>query len=299
MAKKRTRPNRKKKRSAERLRRLKQRAWTLLLAAGAVAVLLLVSALFVFTHDMLMKANAFPVQQIGVTGSGRLSKAAVVRRAGVERGDNILSVNLSKIKKRLTSHPWIADAEVRREIPGGLQIRIREHRCDAIVDLGDKFLLNRGGRLFKSYQPGADPEGLPVIRGLAAADVVVAPGQEARSGAGWPRSAQATDWGGAPPPGPVAAVMEVLKLGRSADSTVPNRRIGRIDVDRSMGLTLHAFNGTKVIHIGYGDYPEKYRMLATILARVKRDRRVPDFSRIDLQDINRIVIRPVKQNPSG
>ena len=92
---------------------------------------------------------------------------------------------------------------------------------------------------------------------------------------------------------------EVLKLGRSADSTVPNRRIGRIDVDRSMGLTLHAFNGTKVIHIGYGHYPEKYRMLATILARVKRDRRVPDFSRIDLQDINRIVIRPVKQNPSG
>ena len=76
-------------------------AVALLLAAGAVAVLLLVSALFVFTHDMLMKANAFPVQQIGVTGSGRLSKAAVVRRAGVERGDNILSVNLSKIKKRV------------------------------------------------------------------------------------------------------------------------------------------------------------------------------------------------------
>jgi len=299
MAKKRTRRNKNKRRSAERLHRLKRRALLVVLATGAGVILLLVSALFIFMHDALMHADAFPVHQISIAGAGRLSRDAVARRAGVQTGDNLLSVNLSKVKKRLTSHPWIADAEVRREIPSGLQIRIREHRCTAIVDLGDKFLLNREGRLFKSYQPGADPKDLPVVRGLAAADVVVATGVDPETGAGWPRSAQAADRGEVSYPGPMAEVMKVLKLGRSADSTVPNRRLGRIDVDRSMGLTLHAFNGTKVIHLGYGDYPEKYRMLATILAQAKRNRRVPDFSRIDLQDINRIVIKPVKPDPSG
>ena len=96
----------------------------------------------------------------------------------------------------------------------------------------------------------------------------------------------------------MASVMQILQLGQKPGSTVPNRMIRQITVDRSMGLTLHAFKKTKVIRLGYDDYPRKYQMLATILAQVRRSRRVPDFSRIDLRDINRIVIKPVKQEPS-
>ena len=254
----------------------------------------MVSALFIFLHDVLMQAGSFPVEQIKITGAGRLSQETIARRAGVYEGANILAVNLSKVRKRLISHPWIADAQVRREVPAGLWIRVREHQSMAIVDLGEKFLLNGEGQLFKSYQPGVDPSGLPVIRGLSAADVDVATASPSGKRYSWPGSAEAAEQGPAPDHGPMGAVVQILNLGRRAGSAVPNHKIRRIEVDRPMGLTLYAFKKTKTIHLGYDDYPEKYRMLATILAQAKRNRLVPDFTHIDLQDINRIVIKPVE-----
>jgi cell division protein FtsQ len=298
MAKKRPRRNKNKKRSAERLRQLKQRAGTALLGMGACVVVLLVSALFILMHDVLMDADSFPVEQIKITGAGRLSRDTIARRAGVRRGDNILAVNLSKVRKRLISHPWIAKAQVRRNIPAGLSIRIREHQGLAIVDLGDKFLLNHEGRLFKAYQPGTDPGDLPVIQGLSASDVAVAAVSNPDNSYSWPGSAEAAGPGFTSSHGPMEAVMQILNLGRPTDSTIPNRKIRQIIVDRSMGVTLYAFKQTKIIQLGYDDYPRKYRMLATILAQAKRNRLVPDFTHIDLQDINRIVITPIKQDPS-
>jgi cell division protein FtsQ len=298
MARKKPRRNKNKKRSAERRRRLKQRARAAMLLMCGSAAVLMVSALFMFMHEVLMKTGSFPVKQIKITGAGRLSQEIIARRAGVQKGANILAVNLSKVRKRLISHPWIADAQVRREVPAGLWIRVREHQSMAIVDLGEKFLLNRQGQLFKSYQHGVDPNGLPVIRGLSAADVVVAAASPSGKRYSWPGSAEASENGFASTQGPMAAVMQILNLGRRADSAVPNHKIRRIKVDRALGLTLYAFKRTKMIHLGYDDYPEKYRMLATILAQARRNRLVPDFTHIDLQDINRIVIKPVKQAPS-
>ena len=92
--------------------------------------------------------------------------------------------------------------------------------------------------------------------------------------------------------------MQVLGLGRVDGSSLPNRQLSLIEVDRAMGLTLHAFVKTKVINLGYEDYPEKYRMLATMLKEAKANRLVPDFTHIDLQDISRIVIKPAKQELS-
>ena len=298
MAKKRPRRNKNKKKSAHRLHLAKQRARTALLAVFAGGVVLLVSALFIFMHDVLMSADAFPVEHIRITGAERLPQDVVIRRAGVRRGDNILQVNLSKVRKRLISHPWIADAQIRREIPGGLWIRIREHQSLAVVDLGERFLLNHQGQLFKAYQPGSDPKSLPVIRGLSASDVEIATGSGPGRKYSWPRSAEAAQQNMTSGNVPMAAVMQILQLGRQAESKVPNRVIRRIKVDRSMGVTLYAFKKTKVIHLGYDYYARKYRMLATILAQVRRNRLVPDFTHIDLQDINRIVIKPVKQDPS-
>ena len=277
---------------------MKAHAGTGMLLMCASAAVLLVSALFIFMHDVLMRGGSFPVEQIKITGARRLPQDTIARRAGVDTGANILAVNLSKVRKRLISHPWIADAQVRREVPAGLWIRIREHQSMAIVDLGDKFLLNREGRLFKAYQPGIDPQGLPVIRGLSAADVKVATASPSGKRYSWPGSAEAAEHGFTTANEPMAATIQILKLGQRTESAVPNHRVQGIRVDRSIGLTLYAFKGTKIIHLGYDDYPEKYRMLATILTQAKRNRRVPDFTHIDLQDINRIVIKPVKQEPS-
>lgn len=265
---------------------------------AAVGLLALVSALFIFIYDGLTQSQLFPLERITIEGSQRLPQQEIIDRAGINKGANILAVNLTAVRKNLISHPWIADAQVRREIPAGLWVRVREHQCSAVVDLGDKFLLNRNGQLFKPWQPKSDPGHLPMIKGLAAADLTAAGMPVSGQQRSWPGSAEASSDPNAALKGPLAAVMQVLHLGEGDQSTVPNRHIELIEVDRTMGLTLHAFERIKIINLGYDDYPRKYQMLATMLVRAKNNRRVPDFTHIDLQDISRIVIKPAKQEPS-
>ena len=77
-----------------------------------------------------------------------MTNEQVARQARVQKGDNILSIKLSLVRNRLLAHPWIARAEVSRVIPSRLVIRVKEHTALAIVDLGQKFLINHQGQIF-------------------------------------------------------------------------------------------------------------------------------------------------------
>ena len=141
--------------------RLAAVVWTL---AGA-AFVVFVSFFFVFVHDMFTQSPHFTARQIQVEGARRLPPRTVAAIAGVREGINVLSVNLSAARRQLLAHPWIAEAEIRREIPSGLHIQVREHEPAAVVDIGKRFLLNVHGEIFKEWEPG-DPAGLPVVSGL-------------------------------------------------------------------------------------------------------------------------------------
>jgi hypothetical protein len=77
-----------------------------------------------------------------------------------------------------------------------------------------------------------------------------------------------------------------------------NRQIKQILVDREIGLTLKVFKQMKTVVLGYHNYPLKFRMFTNILAYGKQWRSFPDFNRIDLNNVNRIVVNPVIQIPS-
>ena len=96
-----------------------------------------------------------------IEGNQRLSGKQIAEQAQVEEGMNILAVNLTLARKRLLSHPWIAEAEVLREVPSGIKIRIREHAPLAIVDLGRRFLINEKGEIIKAWT-ASDPAAFPV-----------------------------------------------------------------------------------------------------------------------------------------
>jgi len=87
-------------------------------------MLLLISFIFIFGYDFLTQCDYFRAEQLTVTGSRKLSKAQVLKQARLDRGINILSVNLSAVRKRLMADSWIAEAEVSRELPSKIHIRI-------------------------------------------------------------------------------------------------------------------------------------------------------------------------------
>ena len=249
-----------------------------------VAAVAAISVFFILVHDILTQCDYFKISRLTIEGAQRLSKKEIARQARIGAGVNILAVNLSLVRKRLLAHPWIAEAGVSREIPSGLSIRIKEHTPLAVVDVGQKFLINQSGEIFKAWD-ASDPVELPVVNGLNVLDLPPVYGQIDPSESEYPRGRTA----------PFEAVMKVLGLGRQQGSILPNRAIRQIRVDRQIGLTLYAFDRIKTINLGYDDYDGKYHMLGKLFSYLKRQRSGPDFDRIDLNNLNRVVVNSLRR----
>lgn len=234
--------------------------------------LLFFSLLFVFSYDFLTQCDYFKAEGLMVTGAHRLTENQVLKAAQIQTGVNIFSVNLSKVRKRLIAHSWIQDAEVSRELPSGISIRIKEQKPLAILDLGRKFIINTQGEIFKEMD-ASDLCNLPIISGLEFSDINVK--DESRSI-------------------PFNAVMTLLALGQKSESVLPYGLIKRIHVDREMGLSIYAFDHIREIKMGYSDYPSKFAMLKDVLSYLKKNGELSHLESIDLNDLDRIVINPAK-----
>jgi cell division protein FtsQ len=262
-----------------------------------IAALLATSCLFILVYDVITQCDYFRAQSLKIAGMQRLTGKQIVQQARVSKGVNVMAVNLSMVRKRLMAHPWIAEAEVRREIPSGLYIRIKEHVPLAIVELDRKYIINEQGQVFKEWTD-SDPDTLPLVSGLQLADFkaqgktdALAPPRLALRAKPSPHNH--------PNARPLEAVMQVLTLGKQARSILPNRNIKQIRVDREIGITLEAFKQIKTIVLGYHNFPLKYAMLKNILKYRKQKQNFPDFDRVDLNNVNRIVVNPVRLKTPG
>lgn len=234
----------------------------------ALSIMPVISLICIFGYDCLTQSDYFRAEAITVEGNQILSEEEVIKATRIKSGDNILSVNLSIVRKQLLANAWIAEAEVVRKIPSGITLRIKEHKPLAVIDLGKEFLLNEEGEIFKE-KTTTDPESLPVVKGLKFSDLSLSNVKRSPS---------------------FNAVMTVLKLGRKPESILPNSSITQINVDREIGLTLFAFD--KTIKLGYNNYPDKYQRLEKVFYLAKNSPDFTDFETVDLNNLSRIVICP-------
>jgi len=233
--------------------------------------LLLFSTVLVLGYDIFTQTGYFNAKYLNVSGFSKLTRHEVLKQAGLQKGVNILAVNLGLTRKKLLAHPWIIEAQVIRQIPDTVKINIKEHEPLAILDLGRKYLLNINGEIFKRVCPD-DPVNLPVVSGLGFVDLTVN-GQ--LSGLSF------------------KAIMDVLKLGQNDQGVLPNRLISHIKVDHQMGLTIFAFEKNKIIKLGYNNYKDKYQKLQHLLIYFNQKPDFGEYHSIDLVNLNRIVVTPV------
>lgn len=228
------------------------------------------SLVFIFIHDVFTQCDYFKAETITVEGGQRLTRDRILKIADIEEGVNLVSLNLKIVRKRLLAHPWIAEADIRRTFPGSIFIRIREQEGLAVLDFGKQFLINKDGVIFKEAQ-ASDITGMPVMSGI-----------------------DYSDWKTLETPGsPVfVSVLEILNIGRSSDAILPNTIIKKINVDREIGLTLETDGPVRIIQLGYGDYRKKYSRLKKILSYVEQNEEISFIKEIDLRNPDHIVARP-------
>lgn len=113
----------------------------------------------------------FAVKNIRVEGTVKRTPEQVSESAGLTIGMNIFSVDLASARRRLLQDPWVATAEVSRQLPSTLSISLTEREAAAVVAVdADLYLCTHEGELFKKLDPD-DPIGLVVISGLTGAQV--------------------------------------------------------------------------------------------------------------------------------
>jgi len=184
----------------------------------------------------------FAVRDIEVGASTHVSSDEIRQVAGVAIGDRLLAVDPDAVATRVTMHPWILSARVRRELPSTLVIDVTERRAVASALLGALYLVDGTGHPFKRAT-FAEADGLPVITGVTRDQYASVRGTSE------------------------AVFRQALELFSAYGDGHPDRpKLSEIHVDTRTGFSLILFEGSGEIRIGQGDFDAKLAQFDRIFA---------------------------------
>lgn len=119
----------------------------------------------IYGWQCLKDSPRLSVQNIEVSGLQRATRADVLAHTGVQAGDSILAAPLDAISLRLRAHPWIRQTTIRRVLPDTLRIDVEEYEPTLLVSLGELYLADGEGHVFKRFE-ASDGLDLPVVTGI-------------------------------------------------------------------------------------------------------------------------------------
>jgi len=143
-----------------RASRLRLGALTVGVLFGTVLGLYLLWMAGAWALDRLVYSNrAFAIQQVDVQTDGVISTDQLRRWAGVKAGENLLALDLARVKRDLELVPLISSVSVERVLPRTLRVRVTER--EAIAQVNVTRPKPRGGVEFAAFH--LDPEGYVML----------------------------------------------------------------------------------------------------------------------------------------
>ncbi|CAN5852475.1 hypothetical protein BH24ACT3_BH24ACT3_04830 [soil metagenome] len=116
------------------------------------------------TAGGLTQTPLLDVDRVRVDDTAHQRTEDVLDQVGVAPGEAMIGIDEGAAERRLRSLPWVADAEVRRNWPGTVAVRVTERRAVARLPLADGtwMLADIDGHLLEVVGPD-DPGPLPVV----------------------------------------------------------------------------------------------------------------------------------------
>jgi cell division protein FtsQ len=121
-----------------------------------------------------LSSPRFQLQEANFTGLTRASRAELVKLSGLAQGQNLFAMDVSALEKAMLQHPWVRSVEVTRHFPATVSVEVVEHTPEALVVLGDLYVLDGEGEPFKRVTPG-DGLDLPLVTGVEREEYVKEP----------------------------------------------------------------------------------------------------------------------------
>lgn len=178
----------------------------------------------------------FAVEEIIMSPTRRVQPGGLLRWAGIGPGMSIWQTSPRRLARRITAHPWVRTATVRRELPRRLVIDLRERESLALVSLDRLYHVDRRGVVFAALGD-ADRLNLPLITGL---------GETAASRR--------------------RALREAIKVLHLVQTQGLSFRVSEVHIQQEHGVRLFPVEPALALTFGWGDPREKVRRLETVLA---------------------------------
>jgi len=132
----------------------------------------LVSLTIIATGVLLVKTgtiyvsqcSSFRLRNIKISGCRITRPDEILSYAGIQKGMNLLQVNLPYTSTRIEQYPYIMSAVVQRKLPETLEIQVKERMPRALIQLDDYYLLDKNAEIFKKAAP--EEMHFPVLTGL-------------------------------------------------------------------------------------------------------------------------------------
>jgi cell division septal protein FtsQ len=240
-------------------------SWWTLARIGAVA--LVVGFGMYRAVDLVLSAEALTVTKITVRGNERLSRGEVLALLEGLRGESMVMANLESWRQKLLTSPWVADAALRRELPGTLAVVVSERQPMAIGRIRDVlYLIDHQGTIIDEFGPNYAEFDLPIVDGLS-------PG---RAGATLVDDARAA-----------LAARLIADLQRRPDL---GDRVSLIDVSDVHDAVVMLKTDTALIRIGEERFVERIQSYIDLVPALRE--RVPEIDYVDLRFDERVYVRP-------
>ena len=123
------------------------------------------------------------VQHIRVEGNHRVHAGEVAALLEGMTGQSLLAADLDRWRSRLFASAWVADATLRRRLPGTIVVELRERVPMGIARAGtDLFLIDAAGTIIDEYGPRYADCDLPIIDGIVVTPVTAPPAIDRQRG---------------------------------------------------------------------------------------------------------------------
>ncbi len=219
----------------------------------------------------LCQGDFFQIIAVRIEGNRMTSKEQISALSRVDIHSNLLAINVLQVQSLLKSHPWISGAEVIRDWPNRLLIRVQEKNPVALLNRGTgPFYLDASGRIIAAAGPSQELD-FPVVTGLEK----------------FPLDANVS----AQIPTPLQDVIDLLKLAGRNNPILPEQNISEINITEKGELILYLLENPFPIYLGTdGKISTRYSRLVKVLKDLYKTREFSDVSYIRLDYLQDTVL---------
>jgi len=237
--------------------------------AARAAVLLALGLYVVYrVTALLLNAQALTITRISVSGNSRMSRGEVVALLDGLRGTNMVTADLESWRQKLLGSPWVAEAAIRRVLPGTVAVAISERQPMGIGRVGsDLYLIDDRGGIIDQFGPNYAEFDLPIIDGLAA------------------------------PPRDNGPLIDEVRAGFAAHVLAslqahPNlaKRVSELDVRDARDAVLLLKGDTTLVRLGNEQFAERLQSYLDLAPALRE--RVAGIDYVDLRFDERVYVRP-------